>query len=350
MSSYDSTPEYAFFRSVGGKVITEGDYEGRAKHFLATEGPVIDFGYLHESFRDTLQHATAQSMMEVMPSLEIKGYRAGSENKVCLWEPIQALSSLGYKVPGNFRQVTGSCVGNGFGGADWYTSWMDKIVRRQLEDAATMPFWLWTYGWGRALMGARGRGDGSTGGSQAQAAEKYGVPYVGMEGLPTPDNSDGLCFGESVEMQFSYGPSSPKGLWEAEALKHVYRKTAKCRSSDDVREAIRNYYACTCASMWGGLMKPPVKDGVLLNRKADRWAHQMFLCGWLDHPTLGELFYNMNSWGPRTHGTCPSGAPVGGFWITKADVDYMCADEVIAYSGDREGFLARDLTDFLPIV
>jgi hypothetical protein len=92
--------------------------------------------------------------------------------------------------------------------------------------------------------------------------------------------------------------------------------------------------------MWGGAMRPNVQDGVLLSKRSASWAHQMCILNWWDHPVHGEIFYILNSWGPKTHGLCPSGAPPGGFWVKKEEVDYMCRDEVFAFS-QWDGFPAQ---------
>ncbi len=59
----------------------------------------------------------------------------------------------------------------------------------------------------------------------------------------------------------------------------------------------------------------------------------------MKHPQFGELFYLMNTWGVNAHGRDPFGAPPGGVWITADDVDYICRDEVYAFS-QFQGFPA----------
>ena len=58
----------------------------------------------------------------------------------------------------------------------------------------------------------------------------------------------------------------------------------------------------------------------------------MYLIAWWLHPQLGELYFLMNQWGKNAHGKCPSGAPNGGVWIRKDDVNWICRDEVFAFS------------------
>ena len=118
------------------------------------------------------------------------------------------------------------------------------------------------------------------------------------------------------------------------------------RTTDDVRDALVNKYGVTCASNWGGQMSPGVTSGVLLNRRVTTWNHQMSVSAYWDHPNLGEIFWIQNSWGWLCHGICPSGAPGGGFWVRKADMQYICdQQEVFAYSA-FDGFLA----DMIPWV
>lgn len=45
--------------------------------------------------------------------------------------------------------------------------------------------------------------------------------------------------------------------------------------------------------------------------------------------------------GNSAHGQCPTGMPGGGVWITEADVDWICRDEVYAFSG-HQGYPAAD--------
>jgi hypothetical protein len=125
---------------------------------------------------------------------------------------------------------------------------------------------------------------------------------------------------------------------------HVVKTTAECHSADDVRDGIANGYPATAASMWGmarGRERCEVVDGVLLGRHTGEWAHQMSIQAWWDHTSLGEIFYVMNQWGKGTHGIDPAGGPPGGFWIEKADMDWICRNgEVFAFSG-LAGFPAR---------
>lgn len=337
--SHDIDPALiAQMASFGGRPLTEAD------GVKSSGGPTWYFGWDGNGLATPEQERANRAIADAMPRFEITGRNRSTANMVGLWEG--SLKVNNGRHFNTFRQVSGSCVGNGGGQATRYVAACDQAIRGEAEEGLELMFWLLAYGKSREIMGARGRGEGSLGGAMAEAVKLVGFPSQKVSGLPVPDESDGLSWGKSVEIAWSYYPSQPRGDWDAEGKKHPIQTTAKMRSSDDVREAIRNYYACTCASMWGGQMRPSVTEGVLLNTHSDSWSHQMSIIGWQDHPSLGELFYILNSWGPQTHGTCPTGAPPGGFWVRKKDVDFMCADEVYAFS-QWQGFPAQEINWYI---
>ena len=162
--------------------------------------------------------------------------------------------------------------------------------------------------------------------------------------------SDGsVTWGGQAEWDWSNGEKIEQ-KWLDMSRKHLIKTTALCKNADAVRDALVNGYPCTCASDWGGNMRPTVSgktQPVLLNQRTDTWQHQMSVHGWWEHPDHGEIFYIFNSWGTNAHGTCPSGAPLGGFWIKKADMEYICRqNEVFAYS-QYDGYPAQKLDDYL---
>lgn len=335
----------ALYESFGGRPLAVS--EAASVYGDSPADPTVwDFGYIDAARRaaDPEVSAYAAQCIGEIPLFEITGRKSDDPKKAFLWDFAKRCNNGNHFL--TFRQVTGSCVGNGLGQALRITAACDAVMKGEPEDGAKLNFWMLAYGWSREMAGMRGRGEGSFGGAAARAAREKGFPPFDFPGLPQPDTSDGISYGRTKELEWSYGPQQPRGPWDAAALNHKTLTTAKCRSHDDVREALRNGYGCTCASMWGGDMRPQVQDGVLLNRRSARWAHQMCIIGWWDHPRHGEIFYVLNSWGPRTHGECPSGAPPGGFWVKPADVDFMCADEVYALS-QWQGFPARDIDFWL---
>lgn len=236
-----------------------------------------------------------------------------------------------------------NCVGAG-GGNTVFSLAAIEVVRLKDPEEALVPFWPLPYGRSRHHAGMRGRGEGSLGSTFAQAMREDGIVPANLEGLPKFEDSDGLTLTKNIELEWSDGAAISSN-WLEKARKHLVKTTAPCRSADDLREALRNYYPCSFAGDWGGLMQCPVTGNppVLLNRRSGSWGHQQSAHGWWNHPELGEIFYIMNQWGQDTHGRCPTGAPPGGYWIKKADADYQCRKgEVFAFS-QFTGFPAQKI-------
>lgn len=236
-----------------------------------------------------------------------------------------------------------NCVGNGGGQAVWYLSAADVALRGDPE-VATLPFYLLPYGRSRYYSGMRGRGEGSTGSGFAEAIRKDGVLPFNASGLPQPDMSDGISWGQSAEMAWSDGGAISDD-WLSKSRKYIVQTTAPVNNANDVKNALRNGYPCTIASDWGGMMSPQVTSnpGVLLNKRVTTWNHQMSVQGWWAHPELGDIFYILNSWGPKTHGQDPAGGPPGGFWVLAKDIDYITGQgDSFAFS-QWQGFPAQRL-------
>ncbi len=140
-------------------------------------------------------------------------------------------------------------------------------------------------------------------------------------------------------MEWSAGDRKPCTEWTGEGVKRLIRTAAKLNNSGEVRQAIANLFPVTCASMFGH--NPKVVDGVLMGIKGPRWSHQMSIHAYWDHPKLGLIFFLMNQWGLNAHGTDPAGGPRGGVWIYAKDVDWICQDEVYAFS-QFNGYPAPD--------
>lgn len=243
-----------------------------------------------------------------------------------------------------------NCVGNGYGQVLWTLQAIESVKGDGEE--VKLPFWLLTYGLSRSIGGMHDYGEGSFGSAMAEAARIGGTHHAYVEGVPQPqleDNDTSVTWGGQAEWDWSNGDRIPKKYLDL-AKQHLIKTTSLCKTADDVREALINGYPCTCASDWGGNMRPAVAgrtEPVILNRRTDTWQHQMSVDAWWEHPDLGEIFYIANSWGTQAHGKCPSGAPLGGFWILKADMNYICRqNEVFAYS-QYPGYPAQNLDDML---
>jgi hypothetical protein len=329
--------EEALYRSVGG--VPAGP---SGTHAVFDPEESWDFGWVPPARRTEEQNAEVARIGATLPRFAISGRTNEDEKKVCLfelWKHPDVVAALGYAYDGT-HQLTGSCVGAG-GGNVAFSLASVEVLRLGDPEKIILPFYPYTYGRSRFRSGmGGGQGEGSTGAGWAEAATKDGIlDNLTHTELPKPNNSDGLVWGRSVEMDWSAGGRSPCTDWLDKGVKHLIKTAAQLRSADEVEQAIRNLYPVTCASMYGH--RPQVKDGVLMGIKGPRWSHQMSIHAvWL-HPTLGRIFYLMNQWGKGAHGIDPAGGPAGGVWITDDDVDWICNDEVFAFS-QFDGYPAPD--------
>lgn len=252
--------------------------------------------------------------------------------------PVHDMPVYDFEVKGNHSFVANgvvvhNCVGQGKSKVEWQLMYVE-VVRLGDNELPIMPYEPFGYAQSRVCAGISGNSDGSTGTGAAEAAKKYGVLRSDLQGLP-PWREEGETVYWPGNIDKAWGRNGAPTQWLEPARKHVVQTTALMRSAEDVATALQNGYPCTCASNWGGMMQCRVQGepGVLLNRRSGQWAHQMCVLGWWDHPTLGEIFYIQNSWSEKAHGTCPSGAPLGGFWIQKSDMASIVGQrETFAYS------------------
>lgn len=301
------------------------------------------FGWVPPSDRSNDQAKEHDDIVLGMPKFAAPpGAEDTTIKKVVLWDCSKAVNGGEHFMC--FRQITGSCVGNGGGQATWYLSAVEVFRLKQAEECK-LPFYLLPYGRSRYYLGYRRAGEGSTGGTFAKAAVNDGFLFFDTPGLPKPQiDSNGITWGKQTELLWSDG-SRIDANWLSQSRNHLIRTVSPVRSAADVRAAIKNYYPVTIASNWGGRMQCRVvgtgENRVLLNDHADTWNHQMCIIGWWDHPELGEIFFVLNSWGPRAHGIDPSGGPPGGFWIKAADVDYICRQNDSYAFSQFDGFPAQ---------
>lgn len=297
------------------------------------------YGWIPPELRsdeETYQHVTT---VREMPTWDLVGDDWGTE-KACLWDI--ARKAHGGKDIDTLAQATGSCVGNGAWNAVMYLMAFEIVRKGDPEEVKTI-FLPYHYGRGRLHSGIRGRGDGSIGSGQAKAVRVDGViAQDASEELPKPTNREGLSWGSKVEYEWSAGERI-ENEWIEKGRLHPVGATAQMRSAADVKAALCNGYPVTIASDWGGMMSPPVKDGVLLNRRVTRWMHQMAVLAWWKHPTHGDIYWIQNSWGRNAHGKCPSGAPAGGFWVKAEEIDYITRQGDSFSFSDLAGFPRREI-------
>jgi hypothetical protein len=299
----------------------------------------LHFGWIPPAQRTEEMNEANEAAIGAMPKFEIKG-RQSFGKKVCLFDWSKEANDGKHLLP--FKQIKGSCVGNGLGMALWVLAAVQRVKLGEMI-SMVMPFWLIPYGKSRELAGMNNKGDGSSGATAAQAAQKFGTPPSDMPGMPKTSIIDGgLSFGGAVEIKYST-PAGIDPTFIKAATNHLCRTVAQVKTADAVRDAIVNGYSVTIASNWGGQMKGTVTEGVLMNKRVTMWPHQMCVLAWWEHPVLGEIFWIQNSWGANTFGVCPSGAPLGGFWVKKTDMDYIVRQgDSFAFSS-FVGFPAQDM-------
>lgn len=275
----------------------------------------------------------AAALVAAMPRFQIVGAPAGDDNakkNVRLWEAAVAL--LGHHTP-NYAQQTGDCVSFGAKNAIEYLMLVQMARGPPGEFHPIFPPHI--YGGSRVTIGKGqlGRGAGSVGAWAADWVTSYGVMRADADGAPK--------YSGSLADQWGYRGVPKEWLDVGKDFK--IRTTSPVRSAAEVRDAICNGYPCTVASGWGGLMTPQTVDGRLVNRRSGSWSHQMCIIGYDGQTGREPYWYVLNSWGENAHGVPPDGAPPGGFWVRKADVEVMCsAGDAFAFSS-FEGFPAQEL-------
>jgi hypothetical protein len=296
-----------------------------------------NFGWIPFEDRSDEERAAHEAALHEMAPLTIDGTSAeGSTQKVALfelWKHPSVVAALGYPFPG-IHQRSGSCVGAACGNA-LFTLLAYEVIRLNDPAVLAIPFWLLPYGRSRFYNGNRRPGNGSTSSLVAKAVRVDGAVDARLHGLPSFATSDGLSWGKATELSWSDGDAPQTIALLPQSRQHLVRTTAYCADANSVRAAIANGYPCISGSRWGGLSTCPTKGNppVLLNHHATKWNHCMAILGWWEHPELGELFWIQNQWGLNAHGIDAAGGPPGGFWVKKADVDYMCHNgEVYAFS------------------
>jgi hypothetical protein len=331
----------AFLRSVGGEqlALMRQAWSTPTGHTSGGETVVWNFGWLPEEMRTEQQHEAHEAAVGLMPRFLITGTPAGDANEdganlTATWKHAEVIAANGSEFTGT-HQLTGSCVGAG-GGNMWATLAFHEAIVGAEPELPKVPFWLLPYGRSRYYCGMKTPGEGSLGSCFARAAVEDGTLEYDRAGLPQPTSrDDGWIWGRNVELSWSDGDARQSLDALEHSRKHLIKTAAQCRSASDVWQALTNGYPVTCASMYahnGGRVQGEGKDAVLLASRSGSWAHQMSILACRKHPQFGNLFWLHNQWGLRAHGICPTGMPPGGVWIKASDVDWICRDEVYAFS------------------
>ncbi|MGC1273919.1 MAG: hypothetical protein WBC44_09445 [Planctomycetaceae bacterium] len=310
-------------------------------------------GWIPPSDRTSEMRKADKAIQSDMPSVgEVFGGSSTSE-RPRIWEVVGKAIEKGL-VPAEFvrgkhlkniSQIIGSCVGFGAGNMALYASVIDALIRGQRE-RVMVPFVPYHYGRGRLHSGIRGPGSGSFGSGQAKALAVDGFLAFDHENVPKPSFGEQIIWTGQIETQWSDGARIGDEFVQA-GQKHLFPTAARVDSVDQAKTLLDSYYTMTIASSWGGQMRCPVRDGVLLNSRSGTWNHQMWVIDYITHPSLGDLFWVGNNW-RYPHGTDPGGewdngygAPPGGFYIRASDMAWIISKRETFAFADPAGFVDR---------
>lgn len=302
-------------------------------------------------------HAVAVSRMRQAFRTDTPGrrYEAGElVNLMTFWTRPEVVSALGFAFTGT-HQLTGSCVGAG-GGNTIFSLASIEVLRLGDRERIILPFWLYTYGLSRELMGEPGEGEGSLGSTFAEAVRTFGVLDNAEPELPKPQNSDGLVWGERVEMTWSAGRNI-SAKWREMGKKHLVQSTADCKSGQEAFDAVMNGYPVTFACQWfvspnGARQQGSGADACVVGSLDQSGGHQTSLQAAWNHPTLGPLVFNLNQWGLKTYKTDPKTGLGNGCWMKVSEIDRAIRNgygEVFAFS-QFQGFPAQTPTSWTEIL
>jgi hypothetical protein len=313
-------------------------------------------GWIPPEDRTAEMRKADKRIMDAMPTVDEVFTGSSTSKRPRMWQVVgeaikKGLVKSEFVLDGkwlkNISQIIGSCVGFGAGNMDFYASIVDAMIRNQREQI-TPSFVPYHYGRGRLHSGIRGAGSGSFGSGQAKALAVDGLLAWDHEGLtlPKPTFGNVIAWTGQIETQWSDG-AKIGAEFVKEGQKHLYPTAANVTSVEQAKTLLDSYYPMTIASSWGGLMKCPVTEGVLLNRRSGTWNHQMWVIDYIEHPTLGLLFWVGNNW-RDAHGRDPGGewdggygAPPGGFYIKADDMAWIISKRETFAFGDKAGFVDR---------
>jgi hypothetical protein len=190
-----------------------------------------------------------------------------------------------------------------------------RAPQRWVAKVATEPL----YGGSRVEVGGyTGRGGGSTGHWMAEWLSRYGVllrqEYPGGFDFTTYSGSKANEMGRK---------GCPDAL-EPIAKLHPVKKTAICKSYEDLRDLIYNGSpVMVCSNVGFGSGKRRRDSQGFLTRKRSPWYHAMLFAGYDDtFHRPGALCFN--SWGEDwVYGPTRGPQPAGTFWIDAPTVTAM---------------------------
>jgi hypothetical protein len=283
-------------------------------------------GFITPTERTLRQHDAHARAVAKMPRFTLPTTTVPKGTKVMLsdfWHKPELVAETGIdfdRAP--FHQLTGSCVGAG-GGNALYTL---ICVQRLLSQGATkayIPWWPFSYGRSRLLMGDHGQGEGSMGSTFAQTIKEEGVIAATEGGLPQFQAKDGYELTERQEMEWSDGDSPPCVNYLDKAKERPVQEVIEVRSTDQLRDAALNGYPWTfaCNNYIGNAsVEGSGDDAALIGYWDGSGGHQQWGFGYWEHPNFGPLFATGNNWPRSTYAKDPAGLPMVCCWTREAKV------------------------------
>lgn len=261
--------------------------------------------------------AAARSALgrDAPPELLIVGAdRADTTNAyVRLWHFAKRCND-GRHFPNTAQQV-GDCVSWGFANAANY-SLATQLVLGQAEGGHRPAYPPYIYGYCRVQIGGgKIRGDGAVGSWAAKALEQGGVLGSDEPGCPP----------YSGNVARDWGKSGPPAKF-VDIAKAFRAETRRIVDWDDACQAIVNGWPIAVCSS-AGFERIVEENDRIEGRWTSSWAHCMCFVA-MDTRQGREALYCLNSWGPNAHAKASryaelDGAPPGGFWVLREDVERM---------------------------
>lgn len=261
-----------------------------------------------------------------------------------IWAEVEQ-KQLGRLLPRCFQQ-TGSCVGAGSFVALQKSFLGDRIARD--DNDSLEPHFPWApYGVSRRIAGMRRPGSGSFGAAMAKAVDDdvFGLLRLDDDRFPQPQVVDQFWLKYTARQELDWSHPSAWPMPESELAQEGkpfgMQDIVRVTNTDQAATLTASGYGITLASMYGST-DMRVRDGILVARRNDRWAHQMSVGGYIKY---GDFICIDNQWSKRAHPQCPELAKYGSngsFWVPRADFDWICSTgEVYAHASG--GFEVRRL-------
>lgn len=282
-------------------------------------------GYIAPKDRTALQwdaHEKAEARMVRHHALPIPKLARGQAVRLFdAWRHPKVVAEVGLTFD-RFRQFTGSCVGVGAGNALFSLICAQRLLADN-PTKAFIPFWPFSYGRSRFLIGDTTPGDGSFGSAMAETLVKEGVLSADDPDVDKFTHKDGLTIPEKREYFWSDGDEAHVTSQLPDARPHPVGAATPCKTADDIQAAILNGYPVTFAC------NNNIADASIVGSGADacivgRWnrfgPHQQSVHAFWEHPNLGPLFWAQNSWVGNVYQSDPAGGPTCGCWVKRADV------------------------------